>query len=287
MLSVASQICWGLLPLYWKMLAVYPIYEVYAHRILWSCVFSMILVVLTGRLDVSKTELKMVFSNPRKIAGVIGAAIFINSNWFLYIWAVNNNHMVEASLGFYIGPLISVLLALLFLREHMMKLQFLAFFIAFLGVLNMIWQLGQLPWISFCLASSFAFYGLIKKIIPLHAATALWLETIIGSIEALIFIIYLHKTGNSHFNFDSGIGFLLIGTGVVTAIPLLLYAQSVYYLPLKVVGFIQYLSPSITLLLGVNLYHEAFTPAHWISFVFIWTGLIIFSWSQIKTKTIA
>ena len=286
MLSAVSQICWGILPIYWKLLIRYPVYEIYAHRMLWCCVFAVLLIVLTGRIKASKTELQMIFSDPRKIAGVIGATIFINSNWFLYIWAVNNNHVIDASLGFYIGPLISVLLAIVFLREHIPRLQTVAFLLALLGVINMIWQLGQLPWISLFLATSFAAYGLLKKTIHLHAVVGLWLETIVGCIAGLIAIIYMQRIGIGHFEFGSGAGFLFIGAGIVTAVPLMLFTQSVKYLPLKVVGFIQYFSPSIQLFLGVYLYHETFTSSHLISFIFIWAGLILFSWSQSKTTLI-
>ncbi len=260
-----------------------PAYEILSHRIFWCLIFVIILIYSKGQWDLTINEIKNIIKNYRRVFGVILAALFINSNWFLYIWAVNNNHLVDASLGFYINPLISVLLGMIFLKERFNATQYTAFLIALSGVLFLIFKLGHIPYISLILATSFAFYSLLKKTYPTSPLTSIGLDTLIASFLSIVVIIYFQKTGIGHFGWQFPINsLLLIGAGVVTAIPLLLFVMAAKHMTLSLLGFIQYISPTMTLLIGIFIYHESFTINHFIAFLLIWLGLLLFSWAQAK-----
>ncbi|MGE5454894.1 MAG: EamA family transporter RarD, partial [Methylocystaceae bacterium] len=226
-------------------------------------------------------EIKYIITHPRKIVGIILSAIFLNMNWGIYIWAVNQNHVIDASLGYYINPLVSVLLGMLVLKERLNKWQYVAFLMALLGVLNLTLHQGSVPWIALALAITFGLYGLLKKMVGAGALTGLTLETLIMVLPALAYVATIQHAGVGAFSFASPeTAALLAGAGVVTGVPLLLFSSGALRLSLSVVGFLQYISPTLSLLLGIYLYHEPFTRTHLLSFLLIWAALIVFTWAQ-------
>jgi chloramphenicol-sensitive protein RarD len=279
--AVGAYLLWGILPVYWKLLQHVSSLEILAQRVIWSVVFLLILLVISGKLQPFLSEVREINRQPRKMLGIIMAAIVLNINWFLYIWAVNQNHIIETSLGYYINPLVSVMLGIFFLKERLSLWQLFAFFLAIVGVLSLTLQYGVFPWVSLTLALSFGVYGLLKKVINIGSITGLTLETLVTSIFALAYLGYVYSTGNGAFELSLSLTtLLLIGAGAVTATPLLLFAAGTRRLPLFVIGFLQYISPTMALLLGVFVYHEPFTRGHLMSFGVIWTGLILFSLSR-------
>lgn len=282
----SSYTLWGVLPIYWKLLQHVSAQQVLCHRIVWCVVFMLLLIIFSSRWNSFKSELREIIVQPPKIIGIVLAAFILNMNWFIYIWAVIHNHVIQASLGYYINPLVSVLLGVAVLKERMNIWQYLAFFLALLAVLNLTVHFGSIPWISISLAVTFGIYGLLKKVVGVGAITGITLETLIMVIPASIYLVYVHKIGYGVFNTGSlTTSVLLIGAGIVTAVPLLLFSSGTLRLSLTIVGFLQYISPTLTLLLGIFLYHEAFTKAHLISFALIWIGLIIFTVSQTRMLT--
>ncbi len=280
--AAGAYMLWGILPFYWKLLQNVPSIEILAHRVIWSFVFLLILLVVSRKLQPFLSEVREITRQPRKMLGIIIAAIMLNLNWFIYIWAVNHNHIIQTSLGYYINPLVSVLLGIFFLQERLSLWQLFAFFLAIVGVLSLTLQYGAFPWVSLTLALTFGVYGLFKKVLNIGSITGLTLETLVTCVFALAYLGYVYNTGNGAFKLSlSPTTLLLIGAGAVTATPLILFAAGTRRLPLFVIGFLQYISPSMALLLGIFIYHEPFTGGHLISFVVIWAGLIIFSLSRI------
>jgi len=279
--GLGAYVLWGILPIYWKLLQHVPSTEILAHRVSWAMVFLFILLIASRKFPSFISEIKTIAGQSRKMLGILLAAIMLNLNWFIYIWSVNHNHIIQTSLGYYINPLVSVLLGMVFLRERLSFWQLVAFFLAAVGVCSLTFQYGTFPWIAFTLAITFAIYGLFKKLINIGSITGLTLETMLTCCIALPYLGYVYNTGNSSFQFvPSATTFLLIGAGAMTAIPLILFAAGTRRLPLFAIGFLQYVSPTMALLLGVVMYHEPFTLGHLLSFIIIWTGLIIFSLSK-------
>ena len=218
-------------------------------------------------------------------AAMVSAAFVISINWGSFIWAVNNGHIVETSMGYYINPLVSVLFAVLFLRERLNKMQIAAVLCACVGVASMVWSFGKLPWVSLTLAISFALYGLIKKLLPVSSLTSIMLETLIITPLALMYEYMLWQQGVSFYaSGDTQVLCLLAGAGAVTAVPLLLFTAGAKLLPLKIIGFLQYISPTLTLLLGVFVYGEPFTGSHLLAFGWIWAALALFVVSQLRSN---
>ena len=276
--AIGAYCLWGILPIYWKLLREVPATEVLAHRILWSLFFMLCILLVTKRMKSFFEEFRQILSNPKQFAGVVMASLFISVNWCTYIWAVNDNRIIETSLGYYINPLVSVLLGILVLNEKLSFWQIVSFVLAVIGVFIMALNFGGIPWVSLLLAVSFAFYSLCKKIVKIGAITSITIETIMISPIALIYLAYIEQQGIGHFGISSwGISGALLGSGVVTAIPLILFAKGANRLPLAMLGFVQYVSPTISLLVGVFLFNEAFTMIHFLSFGFIWLALVVFS----------
>ncbi|PKM75816.1 MAG: EamA family transporter RarD [Firmicutes bacterium HGW-Firmicutes-15] len=276
--AAGAYLLWGILPVYWKLLQNVSSIEVLAHRVIWSFIFLLIILIITRKLQPFLSEVREITRLPRKMLGIIITTIMINLNWFLYIWAVNQNHIIQTSLGYYINPLVSVLLGIFFLKERLSLWQLFAFLLAIVGVSSLTLQYGAFPWVALTLAISFGLYGLLKKVINIGSITGLTLETLVSCIFALAYLGYVYNTGNGAFKLSlSPTTLLLIGAGAVTATPLILFAAGARRLPLFVIGFLQYISPTIGLILGIFIYHEPFTRGHLISFVVIWGGLIIFS----------
>ncbi|GAA0466766.1 EamA family transporter RarD [Alkalibacillus silvisoli] len=276
-----AYLLWGFLPLYWKVLEFVPSWEILAHRILWSFVFMMAFILIIRRWHLFMAECRMIFTDWKTALGISAASIVISINWVTYIWAVNSERVLDASLGYYINPLISVLFGFIFLQERFTKLQWIAITLALTGVGYMTYNFGDVPWAALLLAVSFAIYGLLKKIVKLDAIFGLAIETLIVLPVAFIYIAHLEWVNNGAMSV-SLVGLLLIGTGLATAIPLLLFAQGVKRIPLSLIGFLQYIAPTIMLLLGVFLFNEPFTSVHAITFTLIWVGLILYTYERVK-----
>ena len=281
--GLACYFIWGVLPIYWKQIGHVNSLEVLASRFIWSVVFVALIILCTGRLQSFKDEARLIFSKTSTAWRMIMAGVMISFNWGIFIWAVSQGHIIETSMGYYINPLVNVLFGMLFLGERLLKLQKIAVACATAGILYLIYQTGSLPWISVGLPMTFASYGLLKKVIPGSAFTTTLIETLIISPVALGFLFYQAQHGGNAYQTGSLHDlFYLVGAGVVTAIPILLFTAAAKLLPFKTIGFLQYLSPSITFLIGVFLYGEPFTTTHAISFGCIWLGLFFYVWSQLK-----
>ena len=260
--TMGAYILWGILPIYWKLIDEVPALEILAHRVIWSFIFVLIIVVILKR-KILKNFFQVQMSQKKTWLGLFLASLFISINWFTYIYAVNTNHIVEASLGYYINPLIAVLLGVFVLREKVNKMQAISFIIAGIGVLYMTISVGKIPWISLILALSFGFYGLSKKLIKVDSILGLLLETLFILPFAFLFLAYLGV--NDMQSFSTGTltnDLFLIGSGIATAIPLLWFGIGAQKIPLYLVGFLQYISPTISLILGVVMYGESFTTDH-------------------------
>jgi len=268
---------WGILPIYWKQIQIVPPVQILAHRMLWSLVFTGLLAIPLKKWS----HIKEIFSMKRDISLVFLASVFITMNWGIYIWAVNAGHIVECSIGYYINPLLSAFLGVVMFKEKPVALQKIAFLLAFIGVIILVLQYGGIPWISLMLAGTFAIYGALKKSVHFDAVTGFLLETGFITPLAVIYLLFCQYNGTGAFGkLDLTGNLLLMGAGIVTATPLLLLAFGVQRIPLSMVGFIQYISPTLSLLIGVLLYKEVFTSIHLVSLAFIWTGFIVFSLSQ-------
>ncbi len=278
----SAYILWGFLPLYWKLVEHVSAWEILAHRILWSFVLMMVLIVVIRRWHLFMDECKQIMLNKKKLFGISAAGIIISLNWVIFIWAVNSDRVLDASLGYYINPLISIFFGFIFLKERFSKIQWIAIAFAFSGVFFMTYNFGSVPWAALGMAITFAFYGLLKKTVDLNAIFGLAIETLIVTPIATIYILYLgfNGTGAMGISFE---GLILIGTGLATALPLLLFGQGAKRIPLSLVGFLQYFAPTIMLLLGVFLFNESFTYVHGITFTLIWLGLILYSYERIQS----
>jgi len=277
-----SYIFWGILPIYWKWLQHVSADEILANRILWSFVFMVILLVVTKKWNQFVNTLKNIKTNRKIVLSLIVASIFVTMNWFIYIWAVNADHIVEASLGYYINPLISILLGVFVLKERLGIIQIISFLLAAIGVIILTLSYGHFPWIAFGLAITFGLYGLVKKVIKVDSSIGLTLETMTVTPFAIIYLAYLSIKGNlTVFSGSVETDLLLIGGGVVTATPLLFFAKGAQAIPMYLLGFLQYISPTIMLILGVFFYGEHFTKAHMWAFVCIWSAIIILSASNV------
>ena len=266
--------CWGLFPLYFHALGEVPALEILAHRMLWSLLF---LVVVLGARRQWKW-LPRTLRRPRVLASFAASAVLLSANWFMYIWSVNNGHVIDASLGYFINPLVNVLLGVLVLKEKLRRAQWVAIALAAGGVLWLTWSAGQVPWIALILGITFGSYGLLRKTAALAALEGLSLETMILFPLALFYVAWLSMHGQNTFinsEFD-GTRWLLAAAGPITAIPLLLFAAGARRIPMAALGLLQYLSPTMQALLGVWVFHEAFPPARLIGFVIIWAALALY-----------
>jgi len=280
MCGVIAYVLWGGLPIYWKIIDMVPAYEILAHRILWSFVFVVLIVLFKGNLN----KMVIIFKDKKCLMYIALCSILISFNWFLYIWSVTSGHIVDASLGYYINPLMSVLLGTFVLKEKLNQYQYAALIISVIGVLLMIVLYGNFPWIPIMLSVSFALYGLCKKMISADSSVGLAIETLIMTPLALAFLCFLQFNGKGFLGSSAVTTVLLILSGVVTAIPLLFFAEGAKSIKLSTLGFLQYLSPTISLIIGVFMYNEHFTQVNIIGFGFIWIALIVYSYSILKPQ---
>lgn len=272
--AALAFLCWGLFPLYFHAIGEVTPLEILAHRMLWSLLFLAIVLAVRRQWG----WLPQLLKRPRVLASFMASAIFLSSNWFIYIWAVNNGHVIDASLGYFINPLVNVVLGLLVLKEKLRRGQWLAIVLAGCGVAWLTWQGGQLPWIALLLAGTFGVYGLLRKTAALAALEGLSLETMLLFPLAVAYLGWLSWHGqNTFLNTEhDGTRWLLVAAGPITAIPLLLFAAGARRIPLSVLGLLQYIGPTIQMLLGVWFFHEAFTAARLAGFAVIWGALVLY-----------
>jgi len=248
--------------------------EIILHRMVWSFFFLVPLIIIMRRWQ----EFIDVFKNHRTLLILLVTALIVGGNWLLYIWAVNNNYLLQASLGYYINPMVNVVLGMVFLKERLRRPQMLAVLLAFAGVLYLTISYGEFPWIALTLALSFGLYGLIRKVAPVGSLVGLTVETLLLSIPALIYLFYLDSRGaGTIFRVSLKLSLLLMGCALVTAIPLLFFTVGARRLYLSTLGLLQYIAPSCMFILAVFLYREPFSSAQVVTFIFIWTALAIYS----------
>lgn len=270
----AAFLIWGLGPIYWKAIAAVPALEISAHRVVWAFLFILILIVI-GRL---RTEFVSALKDLRILLTLMLTAVILAGNWLLYVWAINNNYMLQGSLGYYINPLVNVVFGVLFLRERLRPAQVLAVLLAGAGVVYLTFSYGEFPWIALALAASFGLYGLIRKVAPVGALVGLGIETMFMLVPAAAYLIYLESQGSASFLRGSvSIDLLLLGTAVLTAVPLTCFTAGARRINLTTVGLLQYMAPTLIFLLAVFYYHEPFAAAQVRTFIMIWIALIIYS----------
>jgi chloramphenicol-sensitive protein RarD len=279
LLGLGAYVLWGVLPLYFKAIEGVAAAEIVAHRIVWSLIFLAALAILWRRLASIGAALRA----PKLLATLGLTAILIAINWLVYIWAVLNGHVLAGSLGYYLNPLVNVLLGVFLLKERLTRAQALAVGLAAAGVAVLAWGAAEGLWISLTLAASFATYGFLRKVAPVDSLEGLSIETAILSPIALFYVLWLQQQGTSGFGGAGTTDLLLILGGAVTAIPLLLFTAAAKRLPYSTLGFLQYIAPSLQFLLAVLVFGEAFTTAHAICFGAIWTALFIFAWEGVRT----
>lgn len=272
--AALAFLCWGLFPLYFHAIGDVPPVQILAHRMLWSLLFLVI--VLAMRRQWAWLDL---VRKPRVFGSFVASALLLSVNWLIYIWAVNNGHVIEASLGYFINPLVNISLGYLLLKERLRRTQWMAIGVAALGVAWLTWQAGTVPWIALALALSFGGYGLMRKTAALGALEGLSFETMVLFPLAGAYVVWLTMHGqNAFINTDSNTTrLLLMAAGPITAIPLLLFASGARQIPLSVLGLLQYLSPTLQFLLGVWIFHEAFTADRLVGFALIWLALALFA----------
>ena len=275
----SAFLIWGISPIYWKALRSVPALEIILHRIVWSFFLLVPLIMIMRRWQ----EFVLVFRNLRTLCILLFTAIVVGGNWLLYIWAVNTDRLLQASLGYYINPLVNVLLGMVFLEERLRPPQILAVVMATVGVLYLTLYYGEFPWIALTLAFSFGLYGLIRKIAPVGALVGLTVETLLLSIPALIYLFYLDRLGHgSIFRVSLKLDLMLMGCSVVTALPLLFFTLGARRLYLSTMGLLQYLAPSCMFVLAVFLFREPFTSAQVVTFILIWTALAVYSTDSVR-----
>jgi chloramphenicol-sensitive protein RarD len=280
--AVFAYLLWGTMPLYWHLLASVTPQEIVAHRILWSAVFMLILSIM-----VFKTDFRVVLKSRKKMVYLLCTAALITMNWALYIWAVANGHIVDASLGYYINPFVNVLLGVLFLKERLTGIQKIAIAFAFFGVAYLTYSYGTFPFVSIILACTFSLYALLRKKVQVEAMSALTIETAIALPFALGFLAmtFVSHTNSYQISDFSTLLFIVLA-GPITAVPLYLFGKATETVSMTTLGFIQYLSPTLQLLTGILLFKEAFTHAHIVCFSAIWLGLILYSIYLIRNRNL-
>ncbi|ABX04304.1 MAG TPA: EamA family transporter RarD [Herpetosiphon sp.] len=275
--AAGAYACWGFFPLYWKLLNGIPALEILAHRMAWSLVFVGLLVVLRGQMG----QFLQVLRNRRTVLIYATSAFLLGINWYVYIWAVNANHVVESSLGYFINPLVNVALGMLFLGERVRRWQAMAIGLATIGVVYLTVALGVLPWIALALAFTFGFYGLIRKTAALDSLQGLALETVVFFGPAAGYLLWLETQGKAAFGHQSWtVSLILAGAGIVTAIPLLMFAAGARQIPMTTLGLLQYINPTMQFSLGVLLYHEPISGTKLIGFAIIWIALALYSFES-------
>ncbi|HSR53733.1 MAG TPA: EamA family transporter RarD [Acidobacteriota bacterium] len=271
---------WGILPAFWKLLESVPALEILSHRVLWSAIFGALLISYKARWS----EIRQALRSKRVMTALSASTLIIGTNWLVFIWAVNNGYLLETSLGYFMNPLLSVVLGIVFLRERLSRLQGLSVLLAALAVIYLTLDYGEFPWVSVVLALTFAVYGLVRKTAPVGALMGLGLETFLLGLPALAYLGWLEWQGTGAFGGGGSLAWLLAAAGPATFIPLLFFNEGAKRLPLSTVGLLQYLAPTMHFLLAVFAYGEAFTSAHLVTFSLIWTALVLFSFEMLRLE---
>ena len=278
--AIAAYTIWGLAPIYFKSVAHVPAFEVLAHRIIWAFILVLVLIVATGRMQ----RVVAAFKAPALLAKLAIAACLIGFNWFLFIWSVANDFILEASLGYYINPLFNVVIGMVFFAERLRRLQIIAVGMALLGVLIQLVTFGSVPWVALALASSFATYGAIRKKLPFDSLTGLWLEILLLLPFTLIWFAFFAQSDTTNLLHNGWqLNTLLVMAGVITTIPLLFFTGAAQRIRYSTLGFFQYIGPSLMFVLAVGAYGEAFTMDKVITFAIIWSALAIYSFDAART----
>ena len=279
--ALCAYLLWGFAPIYFKLLSEIEPGEILMHRVIWSALFLLVMIVAMKKWS----QLVAVFRQPKVLLLLSLSASFLAVNWFLFIWAINNNHLLDASLGYYINPLFNVVLGMLFFHERLRRNQLIAVGLAFTGVLVQLVALGTLPMISLALASTFAIYGLIRKKLPVNSFIGLFIESLLMLPIALIYWFFFVESSTSNMALNTtNLNFTLIMAGVVTTAPLLFFTAAGKRLALSTFCFFQYLGPSIMFLLATFYYQETMKSAELITFVFIWAALILYSVDSLRKR---
>ncbi|MEZ9289898.1 EamA family transporter RarD [Vibrio lentus] len=281
LLAVAAYTMWGIAPIYFKSLSEVSPFEILSHRVVWSFfLLAFLLHMSRGWRKVRDT-----LTSKPKMLYLVATSILVGANWFIFIWAVNSNHMLDASLGYYINPLINVLLGMFFLGERLRKLQWFAVALAAIGVIIQLIAFGSVPIVAIALAFSFGFYGLLRKKVSLEAQTGLFIETLVMLPIAATYLLFIADSATSDFSMNPmQLNLLLVAAGVITTVPLLCFTGAATRLKLSTLGFFQYIGPSLMFLLAVLIYGEAFTSDKAITFAFIWGALVIFSFDGLRNN---
>ena len=278
--GVSAYSLWGIFPLYWPLLEPANPLEIVSHRAVWTLVFCFIVLAATKALKSTLATLK----RPKVAVKLFLSSLLVSINWLVYIWATNNEHVVEASLGYYINPLIIIGFGVIFLKEKMRGLQWAAVTIASIGVLVLTLDYGRLPWIALTLAVSWGSYGLVKKQLGLGALEGLAIETFISSFFYLAYLIYIGNQGTGQFGQGWGLTLLLMSAGAITAIPLLLFNGSTNRLPFTTIGLLQYITPTLQFSIGVWVLNEDMPTARWAGFLIIWVALVALTLDLVKSS---
>ncbi|MBY5611097.1 EamA family transporter RarD [Rhizobium leguminosarum] len=277
--ALTAYLLWGFLPIYMKAVAHISPAEVIAHRIVWSLPLAGFVLIVLGRTQ----DIRAALSSPRMLAMAALTASLITVNWGTYVWAIGAGHSLDAALGYFINPLFSIFLGAVFLKEKLQPLQIAAIALAALAVAILALDSGGIPWVALTLAVSWGFYALLRKTLPLGPNQGFFLEVLILSGPALLYILYLEFGGQGHL-YRTGLSdtILLLGCGVITAVPLMIYANGAKLLKLSTIGIMQYIAPTMIFLIAVFVFHEPFGTARMIAFPLIWAGLFLYSWSMLK-----
>lgn len=281
--ALAAYLLWGFLPIYWKLVDHVPADIILAHRIIWSFGLMALIVLVLRKQHAFIITCKQLLKDRKKLLNMIAASIIISFNWLIFIWAVTNDHVIQTSLGYYINPLVSILLGIIVLKEKLTGRQLFSIILAAIGVLIITVSYGVFPWVSIWIAVTFALYGLFKKIVHISSIFSLTIETMIVTPIALVYILLFSDGVLVGGTSPIGTTFLLIGTGIATATPLLLFGSAILTIPLSMIGFLQYIAPTIMLFLGIFVYDETFSQTHLFSFILIWIALFIYMSSSMKT----
>lgn len=278
-LAVLAYTMWGIAPIYFKALDNVPALEILSHRVIWSFVFLAILLHI-GR---SWHSVVTVLKNKKRLGLLALTGVLVGVNWLIFIWAVNADHMLDASLGYYINPLLNVLMGMIFLGERLRKLQWFAVSLATIGVIVQLVVFGSVPVVAIALAFSFGFYGLLRKKINMEAQTGLFIETMVMLPAAAIYVLFIADSATSDLSSNTlTLNLLLLAAGIVTTLPLLCFTGAATRIKLSTLGFFQYIGPSLMFLLAVLVYGEAFTLDKAVTFGFIWSALVVFSFDGIR-----
>lgn len=277
--ALTAYLFWGILPLYMKALAHISAFEVIAHRIVWSVPVAGIVLVALGRLG----DIKAAFRNPRTIAMASLTAALVTVNWGTYVWAIGAGHSLDAALGYFINPLFSIALGAILLKEKLVPTQIVAICLAAIAVIILTVKAGTVPWVALTLTFSWGFYAFFRKTLPVGANQGFFIEVLLLCVPAALYILYLEARGEGHF-YQTGLSdtALLLGCGLVTALPLMIFANGAKLLRMSTIGIMQYIAPTMVFLIAVFLFKEPFDTPQLLAFSLIWAGLVLYSWSMLR-----